>query len=270
MNESSDFAGTKVWAHRGWSGKYPENTIPAFKAALSLGVDGIEFDVHLTRDGKIVVLHDARLERTTNGMGPVSNYTLAEIKALDAGSWFHPTYIGTPIPTLAEVLILIGQHPTPVDINIEIKVGDAPYQDLEELVWQQVCDFGLMEQTIISSFHHGVLRKLKTNYKDANVGLLYRSPADMIHEAIYFDAKAIHPRHTTITPPLVAMMHQHGIKVNAWTANRPRDIVRVRRMNVDAVITNHPDLFQQIARMEAKRAMQAGTMGPPAARLTGR
>ena len=121
-----------VLAHRGYSAKAPENTMAAFELALAVGADGIELDVHMTRDGEIVVIHDDTLDRTTNGKGPVSDQTMAELRELDAGSWFSPEFAGERIPTLKLVLELIKDKD--VLLNIEIKTGLGFQQLNEELV----------------------------------------------------------------------------------------------------------------------------------------
>ena len=100
---------TKIFAHRGSKGTHPENTLTSFKEAVRVGSDGIELDVHLTKDGHLVVIHDETVDRTTNGTGEIRNLTLAKIKAMDAGSWFHNTYAGEKIPTLEEVLLLLKE-----------------------------------------------------------------------------------------------------------------------------------------------------------------
>ena len=115
---TEDFNPPWIMAHRGYRARYPENTLVAFQAALDAGVQMIELDVALSRDRKLVVIHDATLERTTNGEGAVSDHTLAQLKQLDAGGWFHPRFAGEHLPELSEVLDLADGQ---VLINIEIK-----------------------------------------------------------------------------------------------------------------------------------------------------
>ena len=119
----------QVFAHRGYSAKYPENTMAAFKAALKFNVDGIELDVHETKDGALVVIHDEKVNRTTNGKGYVKDYTLKQIKELDAGSWFNKNFKGEKIPTLKEVLQLV--KPTGKIVNIELKSNIIPYDGMD-------------------------------------------------------------------------------------------------------------------------------------------
>ncbi len=121
---------TKILAHRGASAYAPENTMAAFKKAIEMNADGIELDVHLSKDGYIVIIHDERVDRTTDGKGEVKDFSLDELKKLDAGSWFSDEYKGEKIPTLEELLSLIKN--TEIYLNIEIKAGYRVYPDIEE------------------------------------------------------------------------------------------------------------------------------------------
>src|SRR5205814_5101727 len=143
-----------VIAHRGASGTHPENTLAAFRRAVELGADMIELDVQLTRDGEVVVFHDATLERTTDGAGAVSDRTLAEIRRLDAGAWFGPAFRGTRVPTLAEVLAAVG-----LPVNVELKpVGD---DGLEARALAVVESAGALARVVFSSFDAGALERLR-------------------------------------------------------------------------------------------------------------
>ena len=121
---------TKIFAHRGSKGTHPENTLASFKEAVRVGSDGIELDVHLTKDGHLVVIHDETVDRTTNGTGEIRNLTLAEIKAMDAGGWFHNKYAGEKIPTLEEVLLLLTELGFNGQLNIELKTDVIQYKGL--------------------------------------------------------------------------------------------------------------------------------------------
>src|SRR4029453_18395946 len=145
---------TEVIAHRGASGTCPENTLPAFRRAVALGVPMVELDVQLTRDGHPVVIHDSTLERTTSGYGAVRRRTLAEIAALDAGRWFAPAFAGTRVPTLGDVLATI-----PIRINVELKAigGDG----LEHRALQAVEEAGALGRVVFSSFDPSTLERLR-------------------------------------------------------------------------------------------------------------
>ncbi len=231
----------KVWAHRGFSGKYPENTLPAFQAALDLGVEGVEFDVHMTKDGELVVIHDSTLDRTTNGFGHVVDHTLQELKALDAGSWFHPQFRNTQIPSLREVLELLRAHPNAVDINIEIKAGTTVYPGIEERLWQQVCAYGLQRRTLFSSFHHGYLERMKQAHPDARTGILYMERLDDPHRyARHLHAEALHPSVRALDERTVVEAHANGLVVNVFTVNDNITFCRLARWGVDAVFSDVP------------------------------
>src|SRR5690554_5174035 len=147
-----------IIAHRGASNIAPENTMIAFQKAYQIGADGVEFDVHLTRDGKPVVIHDERVDRTTNGIGYVKSLTLSEIKKLDAGSYFHPNYSEEKILTLEETLDLVKNFKI---INIEIKNNLLEYKGIEEKVTNIIRDKKMEQKVICSSFNHFSMLKIK-------------------------------------------------------------------------------------------------------------
>ena len=123
---------TKIFAHRGSKGTHPENTLSSFREAVRVGSEGIELDVHLTKDGQLVVIHDETVDRTTNGTGEIRNLTLAEVKAMDAGSWFKNDFAGEKIPTLDEVLHLLKELNFTGQLNIELKTDIIQYEGLVE------------------------------------------------------------------------------------------------------------------------------------------
>ena len=139
-----------VLAHRGYSGKAPENTMAAFELALAAGADGLELDVHITKDGEVVVIHDHTLERTTNGRGRVEELTYSELAQFDAGSWFGEEFRGQRLPKLSEVCELI--RGTDKIFNVELKTG-VGFQTLTEKVAELIVAYDLVHKTIISSFY---------------------------------------------------------------------------------------------------------------------
>ena len=148
----------EIFAHRGYSAKYPENTMVAFRAAMEYEIDGIELDVHMTKDGQIVVIHDEKVNRTTNGKGYVKDLTLAEIKKLDAGSKVNPLFKGERVPTLEEVIQLL--EPTNLKLNIELKSNVFPYYGMDMEVLKLVEKYGMQNRMIISSFDHETLWRI--------------------------------------------------------------------------------------------------------------
>ena len=148
----------ELFAHRGYSAKYPENTMISFRSAMNYPVDGIELGVHMTKDGHIVVIHDEKVNRTTNGKGFVKDMTLEEIKELDAGSKFNPLFKGEKIPLLEEVMQLI--EGTNLKLNIELKSDVFPYYGMDMEVLKLVEKYGMQNRTIISSFDHETLKRI--------------------------------------------------------------------------------------------------------------
>ena len=166
---------TKIFAHRGSKGTHPENTLASFKEAVRVGSDGIELDVHLTKDGHLVVIHDETVDRTTNATGEIRNLTLAEIKELDAGSWFHNKYAGEKIPTLEEVLLLLTELGFNGQLNIELKTDVIQYEGLVEkcLALQSTKEWPFA--IVYSSFNPYTLVELKQANPSQEIGLLFES-----------------------------------------------------------------------------------------------
>ncbi|NLL48594.1 MAG: glycerophosphodiester phosphodiesterase [Firmicutes bacterium] len=227
-----------VMAHRGYSSKAPENTMPAFELALEAGSGGIELDVHLTKDGKVVVIHDPTLERTTDGEGAVANFTLAELKELDAGSWYSSEFKGVQLPTLREVLDLVKDHN--VLLNVETKAAFG-FERLNEEVASLIDEYSLWEKTIISSFNHYALVHMKMLRTQARTGILYNCGLYNPWEyAKSIGASALHPHHKTILPELVQAAQANGMMVNVWTVDEAVDIERMALAKIDSIITNVP------------------------------
>src|SRR5690554_5799160 len=162
-----------VIAHRGASAFYPENTMFAFKAAHEMGAAMIELDITLSKDGIPVIIHDEKLNRTTNGKGKVSDFTLEELKKLDAGSWFHPKFSEEKIPTLEEVLEFAQNR---IALNIEIKpeaVSLSPKEGVEEKSLELVKKYGMEKHVLFSSFHYGAVKKFRSLDAHIPTAILY-------------------------------------------------------------------------------------------------
>jgi glycerophosphoryl diester phosphodiesterase len=230
-------------AHRGYRARYPENTLIAFQAALDAGVQMIELDVALSRDRKLVVIHDATLERTTNGEGAVSDHTLAQLKQLDAGGWFHPRFAGEHLPELSEVLDLADGQ---VMINIEIKPHayepHHPPDAVERQTLELVCRRNIAERVLISSFDLNLLKYISTLDHAPALGLISRNPADnhTLENCNQLNVVSWHPNHQILTPEQVKTMHTHGIRVFPYNADTSEEIARVLEMEVDGVISSDP------------------------------
>lgn len=167
----------RVIAHRGASSDAPENTMAAFERALELGADGFEFDVQLTSDGHPVVVHDTMLDRTTNGTGPVFHASLAEVRSLDAGSWFGPDFAGERVPTLEEVLAL----PAAI-FELETKAWGRPALDA---VLAAVDRAGVFERVKFTGWNHALLCRLKAERPAATVGLFAQRPQPWMTDIVF-------------------------------------------------------------------------------------
>lgn len=229
-----------VLAHRGYSSKAPENTMAAFELALQAGAHGLELDVHLTKDGEVVVIHDATLERTTDGVGFVEEHTLAELQKLDAGSFFASEFKDERIPTLNQVCELIKKSDGLLNVEMKAALG---FEKLNERLIDVLSAHGLEEQTIISSFNHYALAHLKQLRPQLRTGILYN--AALVDPWVYaksIGASALHPYYLGIIPEIVMGAQQNGMMVNTWTVDEKVDIKRMISAKVDCLITNEPGL----------------------------
>lgn len=237
---------TKIWAHRGASAYAPENTIPAFKLALELGADGVELDVQETADGRLVVIHDETVDRTSDGSGRVVDMTVQQLKTLDFSNGFEQ-YSGARIPTLREVYGLLRN--TAMTVNVEIKCDEVMYWGIWEKCLALEQEMGMQGRILYSSFNHYVLRELLTCDPQAATGLLYRQALlDPWVYAQHCGARAIHPHYRTALecPGLLEGCARSGVDVNVWTVNEPEDMRALYEAGVNAIITNTPDVARQI------------------------
>ncbi|MFA6816144.1 MAG: glycerophosphodiester phosphodiesterase family protein [Lentisphaeria bacterium] len=241
----------KTWiiAHRGLSASYPENTFPAFEKAMELDIDGMEFDLHPTRDGKIVVTHDNDLDRCSNGHGPVRDKTLAELKQLDFGSWKAPQFAGTRIPEFHELLDLVERCRPELFLCVELKEDDPVCAQavLEELQRRN----RLHNCSIISS--HPAMLRYAYNF----------DPTLELHgfgaEAMPFDEREDYYRILKrigyyckeLTPEIVREFHRRGIKVDTWAPDDLPMLEHVLSCDVDIITTNAADVIVKI--MEEKK-----------------
>lgn len=233
--------GTQVWGHRGACGYAPENTLPSFALALDQQVDGVEFDVQLTSDGALVVIHDETVDRTTDGQGRVVDHTLDDLRALDASNGM-PEYGHTPIPTLDEVLDLLV--PSGIRINIELKNSEEPYPGLEEKVLAAIRDRGIGERVVLSSFSDASVGLLHGLAPEFELATLYTRPQlTPWRNAIRLGAGAIHPPAAFVPGRLwVRRAHSLGLAIRPWVVNTPQLLDRMFRWGADAVFTDTPDI----------------------------
>lgn len=241
-------AKTKVWAHRGasgWDAQYaPENTMPAFEKAAQMGADGIEFDVQLTKDGEIVICHDERIDRTSDGSGWLKDYTLAELHRFSF-SKTHPEYGFVPIPTLEEFFSFMqGNNLT---ANIELKTGVIYYDRLEEKVLDLARRMGLEDRIIYSSFNHYSLQKLKQINPEAKIGLLCGNNfIDVPDYPRRLRAMAVHPAFRITSDDYIHKCHVCGFAVHVWVVDVKLDMKHLCDVGVDAFITDCPDSGRRV------------------------
>ena len=230
---------TKIIAHRGSSGTHPENTMEAFDEAEKVGVDGIELDVQLSKDGFIVVIHDETVNRTTNGKGWIKDLTYCQLKKLDASNKFKKLFSVSRIPSLEEVCKWALKNQ--LIINVELKNGLINYSELEEKVIQLIRKYQLENRVILSSFNHYSLvkcSKLAPEIETAPIFMegLYE-PWDY---AKRLGASSIHPYHPVATREMIEQSHDHGIAVRAFTVNKVKLMEELAKHNCDAIITDYP------------------------------
>ena len=216
----------KIMGHRGAPADEPENTLRSFARALAVGVAAVELDVQLTKDGRLAVIHDETLDRTTNGKGRVKDFTLAELKRLDAGR-------GEPVPSLEEVFDLVQGK---ANLLVELKQPEAAGALLDFFQERRAFEFA----TIIS-FWHPAVKALKKAEPRLNTGvLMVGCPADPVGLARAADADALVLQYAYVTPELVAAAHQQDIRVIVWNIDDPEILKPYLAMNLDAICTNRP------------------------------
>lgn len=229
---------TLVIAHRGASAYRPENTLSAYELAVEQAADLIEIDLHLSRDGAVVVTHDERLAGL-GGRGEIAEATLGELRALDAGQGEH-------IPTLDEVLDRFGSR---ISFNLELKRGvHAEYSGLEAKALDAVGRRGLLERTLFSSFHDSVLRRLRALSHNARIGLLVsrKFPEGCLVRAAHLGAEAINPEHSVASPKLIGEAHDAGLDVHVFTVDEEARLRHFLELGVDGIFTNVPDRLRRL------------------------
>ena len=232
-----------VIAHRGASGYAPENTLAAFRKAAELGARFIETDLRLSRDMHFVAIHDATLERTTNGRGGVNNRTLAELRQLDAGSWFNTEFAGERIPTLEEIFEFSGQ--ADIGFYLEIKSGAA--WELHSALAGAMSDASGASRAVVISFDTTILEKLMRLEATMMTGLLFDQPLpDAIERGQRLGTRQLLPRGDLLTRELVERAHEADLQVITWTLDEPVQMRAAIAAGVDGIMTNYPDRLRDI------------------------
>jgi glycerophosphoryl diester phosphodiesterase len=237
----SRFARPLLIGHRGYPARFPENTLASFKGAIQAGCDMIELDVTLTKDRKVVVIHDDTLDRTTTGKGPVRGHALAEIKALDAGSWFDARFAAERVPELSEVMRLTAGR---CMLNIEIKESafeaDYPADAIEHQVVTLVKTSGAIDRVIISSFDQRILERIAAMDAPPAIACISSHGADkrVLEMLIAMKAFSWHPLFKILTRDQVDMLHAAGLKVFPWTIDTRAEAEKLLALGVDGLICN--------------------------------
>ena len=226
-----------IEAHRGDSSNAPENTIAAFERAIRLGVASIELDIHPCNDGTLMVIHDDTVDRTTDGSGAVSDFTVEQLLCFDAGAKFSPEFKGERIPRLTEVLQLTAN--TNTLLNIEIKAS-SPGSGVSRTVVEHLCRFGKQGEYIVSSFDLEALLALRAHCSEVTLALLGES-SDILPVAERHHIPWIHAEHTTVSRQMIARAHSAGIRVNVWTVDDPETLPFWQEIGADKICTNRPE-----------------------------
>ncbi|BAM48522.1 glycerophosphodiester phosphodiesterase family protein [Amphibacillus xylanus] len=241
---------TKVFGHRGSKGYFPENTLLSFHEAIRAGVDGIELDVHLTKDRQLVVIHDATVDRTFDGSGYVKDFNLVDLKRLKLNQSFksfthyQSTWDLERIPTLEEALEIFAL--AKIDLNIELKTTQFDYPGIEEMVISCVKQYAPSLNVIYSSFHLPTLARLRACDPNCNIGFLVEQPIPLLQDYLkQFQLNKIHLDKSLIKHiKMTSDISMQDIKV--WTVNKTSELIYFLNKEVDTIITDFPDRALQI------------------------
>jgi len=236
---------TLILAHRGYAAEYPENTMLAFKEAEKAGADGLELDVQMTRDGELVVIHDEKVDRTTDGTGLVMEYNFEDLRKLDARFKFKELPRKEQIPSLSEVLEWLSG--TSIVCNIELKNSIIPYKGMEEKVINMVRAYDLSDRIIISSFNHYSIVQSHILAPEIEI-------APLLSEGLYMPwiyaqsikAKGFHPHWRAAPDQIVKASLESGIEVRPYTVNKETELERLFKVNCSALITDDPAKAKRI------------------------
>ena len=241
-----------IIAHRGAKGEAPENTMAAFELALQQGCDAFELDIHLSKDGEMMVIHDDTVSRTTSGNGFVKDMTKEELQQLDAGSWFDSSYQGESIPTLREVFELA---PANLMINVEIKGGIS--EGVEEKLLALLEEYDMYNQVVVSSFHFDSLRTLERLNSNVKTGLLYSqnfARPELLPDAAGVNAFSLHPYFISLEENDFSLVQKEGLQMYAWTVNEECAMNKLMEKGIDGIITDYPGRLRKL--MDEKKVMR--------------
>lgn len=235
---------TKIIAHRGYSGKFPENTMLAFHEAAKHSIFGIEIDVHLTKDQEVVIIHDEAIDRTSNGKGFVKDLRLADLRQFDYFGDFPETQEThkdlVQIPTLAEFLAWLKT--TDLVVNIELKTNIFRYEGINQKVLDLIVEHDLFDRVIISSFNHHSVCDFKNLAQDLPIGYGFLTACGMLEPGTYckqYGMDYYHPVFISLEKEDIQNCHDQGIEINTWTVNEVEQMQGIISAGVDCIITNY-------------------------------
>jgi glycerophosphoryl diester phosphodiesterase len=241
MNLFRSAVKTLVIAHRGSSAHAPENTLASFRLAAEQGADAVELDAKLSSDKEVVVIHDQTVDRTTGASGRIGDLSLAQLKSLDAGSFFAPQFGGETLPTLAEVFEAVGRR---VLINVELTNYASPSDDLVARVCALVKDFHLEERILFSSFHPGNLSLARRILPEVPCAILAMPGLKgWLARSFWLEGispDAVNPYLRDVTAAYLRRQAQKSRKTNVWTVNEPAELTRLAREGASGLITDDP------------------------------
>lgn len=249
-------ADCKVISHRGANKVAPQNTLPAFKKSIEIGVDGFETDIHLTSDGVPVICHNYTIDETSDGKGNVKDQTLEQLRTYDFGSYFHEKFKGTTLPTLEEFLTLCETADIEI-MNIEIKPPLDGKMEIVEKTINAVKAHGLFKKLLISSFDPNVLIECKRLDPECKTGFLYAPNKSFFYTKMLFGyvefakeikADYLHPHYLSVNKRYVKRLHENGIGINVWTVNKPETVSKLLRLGVDGIITDVPQMVNALVK----------------------
>ncbi len=229
-----------IFAHRGASGTFPENTLASFKEAARLPIYGVELDVQRTKDGVLVINHDEKIDRTSNGKGYIRDMTFEEIRSYDFGSWKGEQFAGEKIPTLDEVLELF--RVTHHMINIELKTDVFEYPGLEDDVIATVKSHDMMERVLFSSFDHEIVERIIKKAPNNEVGALFMKILINLDEyGKMIGTNALHVSLVAAKRQAVKKAVEAGNRLRVYTVNTTEDYDQMEELGISAVFTDYPE-----------------------------
>jgi glycerophosphoryl diester phosphodiesterase len=237
-----------VIAHRGASGNAPENTMAAFRKAVALGATFVETDLQLSRDARFVAIHDATVNRTTNGQGAVHDMTLAELRKLDAGSWFGSEFAGERIPTLEEIFEFSKKN----DVVFYLEIKPAGSWGGEHALIGALRESGEIPRAVVISFDPSIVMSLRKIEPTLMTGLLYDGQIENpLEKAVAIGARQLAVRGDLVTPAMLAEARKKDLQVVCWTVNHPAHMRMLAAAGVDGIMSDYPDRLVAAVRKEA-------------------